>query len=121
MATPDNAMALLQVRFELLAARTEILERRIRDLEHKLNPPVQTFGANGFGGGGFGTAGLFNPVSNPDRPDLESRRLDPFAFKPVPPLQSSLPPSFSFGSTPATTSPNLFGGFRFDPPSPPTP
>ncbi len=114
MSTPDNAAALLQVRYELLAARTEILERRIRDLEHKLNPPVQTFGANGFGGGGFG--------SRADRPDLESRRLDPFAFKPVAPLQSSLPPSFSFGSTPATTSPNLFpNGFQFDPPSPPTP
>lgn len=111
MSAPDNAFALLQVRFELLAARTEILERRIKDLEQKVNPPVPTFGVNGFDANSFGGSGF----GRSDRPD-------PFAFKPVPPPQSSLPPSFSFGSTPATTSPNLFpGGFRFDPPSPPTP
>ncbi len=82
----------------------ELHERRIKDLEQKVNPSVQTFG--GFGGG-FG--------SRSDRPVM-----DPFAFKPVPPLQSSLPPSFSFGSTPVTTSPNLFpNGFQFDPPSSP--
>lgn len=114
MSTPDNAAALLQVRYDLLAAKMDILERRIKDLEQKVNPSVQTFGANGFGMTGFGGGGF---GSRSDRPVM-----DPFAFKPVPALQSSLPPSFSFGSTPATTSPDLFpSGFRFDPPSPPTP